>query len=61
MGGELSQTCNTHHSCASSLRTGWLQVQELDARSLKKLLNALDKKATENLQLRAKFQGDPMK
>lgn len=38
-----------------------LQVQELDARSLKKLLNALDKKATENLQLRAKYQGDPMK
>lgn len=38
-----------------------LQVQELDARSLKRLAAALDKRAAENLQLRAKHAGDPMK
>jgi nucleotide-binding universal stress UspA family protein len=36
-------------------------VQALDARSLRRLATALERKARDNLELRAKFPGEPMK
>ncbi|GBF90342.1 hypothetical protein Rsub_02448 [Raphidocelis subcapitata] len=37
------------------------EVQALDARSLRRLAAQLDKKARENLELRAKYAGEPLK